>query len=86
MLASAAMILDFLIAFWVITVGLRGRPPPGRRMQVGGRQDRHVARGREHEGRAVGVSGTPTFIIGNERLVGAQPFTNVQPVIDRQLN
>jgi protein-disulfide isomerase len=38
------------------------------------------------EGRAVGVSGTPTFIIGNERLVGAQPFTNVQPVIERQLN
>ncbi|MCA9564391.1 MAG: thioredoxin domain-containing protein, partial [Myxococcales bacterium] len=37
------------------------------------------------EGRAVGVSGTPTFVVNGERIVGAQPFSAFQPVIDRAL-
>ncbi len=38
------------------------------------------------EGRAVGVSGTPTFVVNGERIVGAVPFSRFQPVIDRALN
>jgi protein-disulfide isomerase len=33
----------------------------------------------------VGASGTPTFIVGGERVVGAVPFDTMKPVIDRQL-
>jgi protein-disulfide isomerase len=33
----------------------------------------------------VGASGTPTFIVGGERVVGAVPFEAMKPVIDRQL-
>jgi len=38
------------------------------------------------EGRSAGVSGTPTFLINGERLVGAVPFSRFQPIIDRHLN
>jgi protein-disulfide isomerase len=37
------------------------------------------------EGRAAGVSGTPTFVINGERVVGALPFDRFQPVIERHL-
>lgn len=35
---------------------------------------------------SVGVSGTPTFFINGQQLVGAQPFENFQAIIDAQLN
>jgi protein-disulfide isomerase len=38
------------------------------------------------EGRAAGVSGTPTFLINGQRLVGAQPFESFQPIIEAALN
>lgn len=38
-----------------------------------------------NQGRGVGVSGTPSFLIGDELLVGAQPFARFQPVIERAL-
>jgi protein-disulfide isomerase len=34
----------------------------------------------------VGASGTPTFFINGERLVGAQPFSEFKRVLDAQLN
>lgn len=34
----------------------------------------------------VGVSGTPSFVINGEKLVGAQPYSEFQKVIDEQLN
>ena len=37
------------------------------------------------EGSSKGVSGTPTFFINGEQLVGAQPFTAFKEIIDRQL-
>ena len=37
------------------------------------------------EGRRVGVSGTPTFVVNGERVVGAVPFSRFQPIIDRAL-
>ena len=37
------------------------------------------------EGRSVGVSGTPTFVVNGERVVGAVPFSRFQPIIDRAL-
>jgi protein-disulfide isomerase len=33
----------------------------------------------------LGANGTPTFIVGGERVVGALPFESFRPVIDRQL-
>jgi len=38
------------------------------------------------EGRELGVRGTPTFIIGESTVVGAQPFSEVQKVIELELN
>ena len=43
------------------------------------------------DGRLYGVSGTPGFFVGNEdigftKLIGAQPFSSFQRVIDGQLN
>ena len=37
------------------------------------------------EGSALGVSGTPSFIIEGELIVGAQPFSVIQEVIERKL-
>jgi protein-disulfide isomerase len=34
---------------------------------------------------ATGATGTPTFFINGQRLVGAQPFDNFKKVIDQQL-
>lgn len=38
-----------------------------------------------NDGQAAGVSGTPTFFINGQKLVGAQPFTAFKPVIDAKL-
>jgi len=43
------------------------------------------------DGRAYGVSGTPAFFVGNEKIgfthiTGAQPFSTFQKIIDGQLN
>ena len=38
------------------------------------------------EGQGKGVSGTPTFFINGEQLVGAQPLSKFKEVIDRQLS
>lgn len=48
-------------------------------------------RGDLDDGRAYGVTGTPGFFVGNEeigftKLIGAQPFSSFQKVIDGQLN
>lgn len=48
-------------------------------------------RGDLDDGRAYGVTGTPGFFIGNEeigftKLIGAQPFSSFQKVIDGQLS
>lgn len=42
---------------------------------------------REHaaEGRANGVSGTPTFFINGQRVVGAQPYATFEAAIDAEL-
>ena len=40
----------------------------------------------QDEGESKGVSGTPTFFINNERLIGAQPYSAIKEVIDRQLS
>jgi protein-disulfide isomerase len=37
------------------------------------------------DGQAIGVSGTPTFFINGQRLVGAQPFSAFKAVIDDEL-
>lgn len=37
------------------------------------------------DGQAAGVSGTPTFFINGEKLVGAQPFSAFKAVIDSKL-
>ncbi|NND86817.1 MAG: thioredoxin domain-containing protein, partial [Nitrosopumilus sp.] len=44
-----------------------------------------------NEGRTYGVTGTPGFFVGNEKIgfvkiMGAQPFSSFQQVIDVQLN
>lgn len=36
-------------------------------------------------GQSVGVSGTPTFFINGQKLVGAQPFANFKMIIDAEL-
>jgi len=38
-----------------------------------------------NEGKGKGVSGTPTFFIGDQQLVGAQPFDAFKQIIDAQL-
>ena len=43
------------------------------------------------DGRLYGVTGTPGFFVGNEKigftkLIGAQPFSSFQRVIDEQLS
>jgi protein-disulfide isomerase len=38
------------------------------------------------EGQAYGVTGTPTFFINGVRLVGAQPLSAFQTIIDQELN
>ncbi|MEW6062831.1 MAG: DsbA family protein [Nanoarchaeota archaeon] len=38
-----------------------------------------------NEGIARGVDGTPTFFIGNEALVGAQPYSAFKQIIDKEL-
>jgi len=37
------------------------------------------------DGQAVGVSGTPTFYINGQQLVGAQPIENFKAIIDQEL-
>ena len=37
------------------------------------------------EGAKVGISGTPSFVIGDELIVGAQPIDAFRKVIDAQL-
>lgn len=36
-------------------------------------------------GKSVGISGTPSFFINGQMLVGAQPFTAFQSIIDKEL-
>lgn len=38
-----------------------------------------------NDGRTAGISGTPTFFINGERIVGAQPFAAFKAVIDEEL-
>lgn len=38
------------------------------------------------EGQRLGISGTPSFIINGELVVGAQPFSVIKQVIDSKLN
>ncbi|MFC1615969.1 DsbA family protein [Patescibacteria group bacterium] len=38
------------------------------------------------EARSIGISGTPAFIVGNEIISGAQPFSAFESVIEAQLN
>ncbi len=38
------------------------------------------------EGRAAGVRGTPSFLVGDELVVGAQPFSAFKPIIDAALS
>lgn len=38
------------------------------------------------EGRDLGVSGTPTFFINGKKVVGAQPYSALQQVIEAELN
>jgi protein-disulfide isomerase len=38
-----------------------------------------------NDGAAVGVSGTPTFFINGTKVVGAQPWSAFQPIIDAEL-
>jgi len=37
------------------------------------------------EGQSLGVSGTPTFFINGQKMVGARPFASVKPIIDAEL-
>lgn len=37
-------------------------------------------------GQSVGVSGTPSFFVNGQRLVGAQPFEAFKTIIDQELN
>ncbi len=37
------------------------------------------------EGRRRGVTGIPTFFIGEEQVVGAQPYEAIKEVVERQL-
>lgn len=39
-----------------------------------------------NDGSAAGVSGTPTFFINGEKLVGAQPFSVFEQIIERKLS
>lgn len=39
-----------------------------------------------NDGSAAGVDGTPTFFINGTKIVGAQPFSNFQQIIDAELN
>lgn len=39
-----------------------------------------------NEGAALGVSGTPSFIINGKLLVGAQPFSEFEKIIEAELN
>ena len=39
-----------------------------------------------NEGQSYGVSGTPTFFINGNRLVGAQPYSAFKSLIDQELN
>lgn len=38
-----------------------------------------------NEGKVAGVSGTPTFIINGQKIVGAQPFEAFKQIIDQEL-
>jgi protein-disulfide isomerase len=38
-----------------------------------------------NEGKAAGVSGTPTFFINGQKIVGAQPFSAFQQIIEQEL-
>jgi protein-disulfide isomerase len=38
------------------------------------------------EGNAMGVSGTPTFVVGKQMIVGAQPYQSLKAAIDEVLN
>jgi len=38
-----------------------------------------------NEGKAAGVSGTPTFFINGKKIVGAKPFAEFQAIIDNEL-
>ncbi|MFB6158514.1 MAG: DsbA family protein [Candidatus Nanohalobium sp.] len=38
------------------------------------------------EGKTLGVSGTPTFFINGKKLVGAQPYSRFETVIEQELN
>ncbi|MFT4326190.1 MAG: DsbA family protein [Candidatus Woesearchaeota archaeon] len=48
---------------------------------------RHLDRVRSdtNEARQLGFSGTPSFTINNEQIVGAQPFANFQRIIEAEL-
>lgn len=39
-----------------------------------------------NDGAEAGVDGTPTFFINGTKIVGAQPFSSFQQIIDAELN
>lgn len=39
----------------------------------------------QEEGSAKGITGTPSFLIGSQKVVGAQPFANFEKVIEEEL-
>ena len=38
-----------------------------------------------NEGYSMGVGGTPSFLVGKEMMVGAQPYDKLKAAIDAQL-
>jgi len=38
------------------------------------------------EGESLGINGTPALVIGQQLIVGAQPYANLKPLIDQQLS
>ncbi|VVB98969.1 Thioredoxin [uncultured archaeon] len=44
-----------------------------------------AVQGDEAEGQALGIQGTPTFIIGQSKVIGNQPFSTFKAVIDSEI-
>ncbi len=49
------------------------------------KQDDSKAQADMTDGQKAGVSGTPTFYIDGQQLVGAQPYTSFKALIDQEL-
>ncbi|MBI5750149.1 MAG: DsbA family protein, partial [Nitrospinae bacterium] len=48
-------------------------------------QIREAVRKDSGEGMSLGVTGTPTFFINGQKVVGALPFENFKQIIDEEL-